>query len=225
MPNLRRRRPRAALLLAAVAAILVASVLGAGPAEAGTRISGTQLQLLARLKTAPEHSWGYARTRFPLWIDADGDGCTTRYEVLIAESTQPVTIGAGCYLRGGKWYSAYDGTWTTNPSTFDIDHMVPLKEAWDSGAWRWTTARRRSYANDLGSGASLRAVSASSNRSKGDKDPAQWLPPRTGFRCTYAAQWVATKVRWGLNVDAAERRALSGILAGCSAHPITVVIV
>ena len=106
---------------------------------------------------------------------------------------------------------------THNASSFDIDHVVALKEAWDSGAWAWTAARRRAYANDLGDGRTLRAVSSSSNLSKSDRDPAQWLPPLASFRCAYATWWVDIKVRWRLAVDSKERSVLHRVLAACPA--------
>jgi hypothetical protein len=215
-------RPVLVALLVVVAFGLPGSAV---PAGAATRVTGSPLQLLARLATAAEHPRGYDRSRFVLWTDADGDGCDTRDEVLIKESLTTVRIGRGCAIYGGKWYSAYDGRSTRDPGTFDIDHVVALKEAWDSGAWAWTKARRRAYANDLGDGRTLRAVSASSNRSKSDQDPAQWLPSRSSFRCTYARQWVAVKVRWRLKVNSAERSALQGILSGCSRTSMTVAIV
>jgi hypothetical protein len=195
------------------------------PADGTGPVTGTALQLLARLTTAKERTWGYVRSSFVLWIDADGDGCDTRREVLIAESTTKVRVGPGCSIRGGTWFSVYDGRTTRNASTFDIDHVVPLKEAWDSGAWRWTAARRRAYANDLGDPRSLRAVSATSNRAKSDGDPAQWLPPRSAYRCTYVRQWIVIKVRWRLSVDSVERAALKRVLAGCSAARLSVAIV
>ena len=218
------RRQLAALALATVAAGLLA-VPSAGPADASTVVRGTPLRMLARLATKAEHGSGYSRSLFPTWIDADGDGCNTRYEVLIAESLTTVHVGSGCYLTHGKWRSVYDGYVSTNPTRFQIDHVVALKEAWDSGAWAWSTSRRRSYANDLGDGRTLRAVSASSNESKGDRDPAHWLPPLTSFRCTYAIWWVDIKVRWRLSVDSAERAALHSILSRCTSPVQTVAVV
>jgi hypothetical protein len=143
--------------------------------------------------------------------------------VLIAESVTTPRIGAGCAVAG-FWRSVYDGVTTRNLSTFDIDHVVALKEAWDSGAWAWTRARRQAYANDLGSAGSLRAVSAASNRAKSDRDPAEWLPPLTSFRCAYATGWVIVKVRWSLSVDTAERTALRRILSGCPARTVSVAV-
>lgn len=213
---------RAARLVVLLAATLLAASNGA-PTSAATKVSGSGSELLARLTTMSEHPGGYVRTLFVHWVDADKDGCSTRSEVLIAESRTTARIGDRCSVAG-SWRSAYDGLTTTNPSQFDVDHMVPLKEAWDSGAWAWTAGRRQSYANDLGDWRSLRAVSAASNRSKGDKDPAQWLPPLASFRCTYVTEWVVVKLRWTLSVDTLERTALKRILTGCPAHEVTVAI-
>ncbi len=185
--------------------------------------TSTALSLLAALPTAAEDGTGYDRALFVHWIDADGNGCDTRAEVLIAESTTPVTVDADCAISGGTWHSVYDGADTTDASTFDVDHVVPLAEAWGSGAWGWTAARRQGYANDLGDARSLRAVSASSNRSKGDSDPAEWLPPQADFGCTYASEWIVVKTRWGLSVDSAERTVLAGMLAVCPPDAVTVV--
>ena len=207
--------------LAALVVAVSLTLAGVGPAAAATKVSGTALQLLARLVTASEHAGGYSRALFVHWIDADGDGCSTRSEVLIQESRTTPRTGSGCSVTG-SWRSAYDGVTTTHASTFDIDHVVALKEAWDSGAWAWTPARRQDYANDLGDSRSLRAVSAASNRSKSDKDPAQWLPPLRSFRCTYATEWIVVKVRWTLSVDSAERAALRRILVACPARTVTV---
>ncbi len=216
-------RPRFAARLLIVLAAAVAASSGA-PANAATTVSGTGLKLLARLVTAPEHPAGYDRALFIHWIDADKDGCSTRAEVLITESRTTAKIGASCSVAG-SWRSAYDGVTTTTASRFDIDHVLALKEAWDSGAWDWTSARRKSFANDLGDSRSLRAVSAASNRSKSDKDPAQWLPPLTTFRCTYAREWVVVKVRWTLSVDTLERAALKRILMACPAVTATVAVI
>lgn len=171
--------------------------------------------LLASLRIEPEYPTGYDRDLFRHWIDADGDGCDTRREVLIAEAIVAPQVGSGCSLTNGRWYSAYDAIETTDPSGFDIDHLIALKEAWDSGAWNWTADQRRAFANDLSSPLSLIAVTASTNRSKSDRDPAEWLPPLVSYRCTYADSWVRVKIAWNLSVDQAEHDALAGILAGC----------
>lgn len=173
-------------------------------------------ELLALLQTTGEVRTGYDRSLFPHWIDADGDGCNTRREVLIDEAVVPPSIGADCHLTGGQWLSLYDGVETTDAGTFDIDHVVALAEAWDSGASAWSLDRRTRFANDLDVEWSLIAVSANSNRSKSDQDPANWLPPSVSARCDYLAMWLAVKVRWSLSIDAAERTAIDNDVTGCS---------
>ena len=177
----------------------------------GTQLSGT----IADLRVEPEGPGGYDRELFDHWVDLDGNGCDTRREVLIQESLTPVTVGPGCSLSGGQWQSDFDGATTTNPSDFDIDHLVPLKEAWDSGAYTWSDDRREAFANDLTSPVSLIAVSARSNRSKGAKDPAEWLPPDATFHCDYVAQWIDVKVSWDLSVDEAELAAIESVRDRC----------
>jgi hypothetical protein len=214
------RRPLA-LLAASVATVLGLGVAGAPPAAAaGT--SGPLRTLVASLPVAAEVRTGYDRDLFPHWIDADGDGCNTRYEVLIAEATTAPTVGSGCSLSGGRWYSYYDNASWTAPADLDIDHMVALAEAWDSGARGWTTTRRRAYANDLGDGRPLVAVTDNVNQAKGDQDPATWMPSYAAARCRYVNEWVATKTRWRLTVDTTEKNALTGYAAGCPNTTITV---
>ena len=170
---------------------------------------------LAGLTVAAERRTGYDRKLFVHWIDADGDGCTTRFEVLIVESLTPVSISGSCTLSGGSWVSPFDGVATTNPSDLDIDHLVPLAEAWDSGAHSWSASRRRAFANDLDLAAALVAVTDNLNQQKGDRDPAEWLPPRAAYRCTYVRDWIAVKKKWELSIDPAEADALRRVLATC----------
>jgi hypothetical protein len=114
-------------------------VLLAPPAQAAA-VSTTLRAGISGLPVATEVRTGYARDKFHLWIDADGDGCNTRNEVLIAEATTKPTVGASCALSGGRWLSYYDNATWTLASDLDIDHLVPLAEAWDSGARNWTAA-------------------------------------------------------------------------------------
>ena len=173
-------------------------------------------EIIAGLVIQPEVVGGYDRDLFRHWIDADGDGCDTRREVLIAESTTPVSVGSGCSLNGGTWVSAFDGVSTTDASKFDVDHFVPLAEAWRSGAHSWDSTTRQNFANDLGYEMSLIAVSASSNRSKSDRDPSKWMPPSSSFKCEYVYRWIQVKTRWKLTVDSAEANALRSNWSGCS---------
>jgi len=106
-------------------------------------------------------------------------------------------------------------TYFTAARALDIDHLVPLAEAWDSGVSAWTAKEREAYANDLGDDRALIAVSASSNRSKADQDPTAWQPPAADYRCTYTTDWVAMKTRWPFAIDDAELTALTDVLGRC----------
>lgn len=174
------------------------------------------IDLIGYLEVAPESNGSsYSRSLFRHWSDADRDGCNTREEVLLLESRSPITPGRGCRITRGSWFSDFDGRNFTSAASLDIDHFVPLKEAWDSGASRWDSRTREAFANDLGFDGSLIAVSSSSNRSKSDRDPADWIPSNASFRCTYAVTWVQVKYRWALSADDSEVAALRNLLALC----------
>ncbi|MFD6279049.1 HNH endonuclease family protein [Streptomyces sp. NPDC060209] len=188
------------------------------PAPGGPAPGAGSLSLPDAIDALPDDTEkrdGYERDSFRHWIDEDRDGCETRAEVLLEEATTKPKQGERCALTGGTWMSYYDKVKVTDARKLDIDHMVPLAEAWDSGAYGWTPERRQAYANDLGSQRSLVAVTAKSNRSKSDKDPDQWLPPAPSARCTYAADWTATKLRWKLSADQNERGALLKLAKEC----------
>lgn len=97
------------------------------------------------------------------------------------------------------WISVYDGITVTDAGKPDIDHMVPLANAWRSGAGSWTAERRKAFANDLPR-PQLLAVSAATNRSKGDQGPDEWQPPAKGYWCTYATAWTNVKSTYQLTV-------------------------
>ncbi|WP_367131535.1 HNH endonuclease family protein [Saccharothrix sp. HUAS TT1] len=168
---------------------------------------------LAALTLAPEGKMtGYSRDRFPHW-SSQGDGCDTR-EVVLQRQGADVQIGAGCKVTAGTWTSAYDGVAVTEAGDLDIDHTVALAEAWRSGADKWTDEQREKFANDLG-GLQLIAVTASSNRAKGDQDAAKWKPAVEAYWCTYARAVVSVKTLYALTVDEAERDALAAMLKTC----------
>ncbi|QYJ03307.1 HNH endonuclease family protein [Nocardioides panacisoli] len=219
MPSVTRY---AAPLTAILAIALLA--LAVPPSQAAGSYSAPFLTAIDDLTVANEVRTGYDRDEFDHWVDADGDGCDARREVLIDEADDPVTVGSGCSLSGGRWYSYYDGVSVYDDSEVDMDHLVPLAEAWDSGARTWSASTRESFANDLGDYRTLVGVTASSNRSKGDRDPREWMPAL--YQCRYLQQWVAVKHRWRLSVDAAERDFLRDEAAalGCSNTTISVAV-
>ncbi|MFJ5994103.1 HNH endonuclease family protein [Streptomyces sp. NPDC092370] len=214
MPRFYARRR---LNVAAAATALISSValFNAPTATAAlpTPVSGaTARSYLATLTVTAEDRTGYNRDLFPHWITQSGT-CNTR-EVVLKRDGSDVQQDSSCAATSGSWYSPYDGATWTAASDLDIDHLVPLAEAWDSGADSWTTSRRQSFANDL-TRPQLIAVTDNVNQAKGDQDPATWMPSRTAYRCTYARAWVQVKYYYGLSVDSAEKSALQNHLASC----------
>ncbi|TDC65004.1 HNH endonuclease family protein [Streptomyces hainanensis] len=169
-------------------------------------------ELLAGLTVAePRPMTGYSRDAFSHWTSTDG--CTTRQTVLIRDA-EDVAVDDDCAPTSGSWRSAYDGETFEDPGDLDIDHIVPLANAWRSGADSWTDDRREELANDL-QGPQLLAVSAASNRSKGDQSPDEWLPPAEDFHCTYAVAWTTVKDTYELTVTDTERDELTRLLDTC----------
>lgn len=208
-----RRLVRSGLALTLLAAGLVVGTHS--PAQAAGTYTGTVRDAVSKLSVAVEVRTGYDRALFKHWVDVDRDCQTARAEVLIAETLAPVTFTttSNCTVATGRWYSYYDARTFTAASDISIDHMVALAEAWDSGASLWTAADRQAFANDLGDPRSLIGVSISSNSSKSDSDPVDWLPANE--QCRYVADWVAVKIRWSLAVDQAEKDRLTQLAADC----------
>lgn len=209
------------LFILACGALVPLTIPAAAHAESYSQPLSTAI---GDLPVAAENRTGYSRDLFQHWIDADGDGCSTRNEVLIAEAEEAPSVGSGCSLSGGRWYSYYDGLSWTLTSDIDIDHMVPLAEAWDSGARTWTSTERKNYANDLGYYGSLVGVTDNENQEKSDADPAEWMPDLQ--KCRYLKEYVSVKIRWGLSVDSTEKSALTNLTSanGCGSQAVSVTL-
>ncbi len=169
------------------------------------------LEQLARLQVAGEVLAGYDRDAWPHWSDVDSDGCNTRKEVLKAQSTTPVQIATAsvCTIVSGTWVDPYSGGTYTSPTQIEIDHIVPLANAYRSGGYAWTTPQREAFANDP---AELVATSSAANTTKADKRPDQWLPPRPEARCWYVTTWIAIKTRYQLTITTTERDTLASTI-------------
>ncbi|MFF5174151.1 HNH endonuclease family protein [Micromonospora sp. NPDC000089] len=211
-------RTRSRARVAVAAALAAALALGGCDVpveepETSPSVSGNVGEQLAELTVASARSMkGYSRDRFPHWRDT-GKNCDVRDSVLQRDG-KDIRL-SGCNVVAGRWSSVYDGKTFTDPSDVDIDHVVPLANAWRSGADDWDDAKRGNFANDL-TRPQLIAVSLTSNRAKGDQDPSQWKPPNRGYWCTYAEHWVTVKHYWRLTVTSAEKAALGDMLKGCS---------
>ena len=168
----------------------------------------------------------YDRGEWRHWTDEDGDCQDARQEALVAESVIPVAYeDAGqCRVASGAWIGPYTGEQFDDPGRLDVDHMVPLGNAHQSGGWAWSAPEKRQYANDLSYENHLIAVQASANRSKGSKSPADWRPPDRGYWCQYAVDWIAIKTAWELTATEPEAEAL-GEMLGASAPARTLTVV
>jgi hypothetical protein len=192
--------------------VIVGVILGIGGLS--TPAYGEEERLrdaVRQLPVARETNGDYDREKFQHWIDVEGDCQDTRAEVLIGDSRDGTT--GGCTIETGEWFSYYDRETWTDASDVDIDHMVALAEAWGSGAKRWIGPTRKRFANDLRDRRALVAVTDNINQSKGDQDPAEWLPQYG--KCRYLREWIAIKLRWSLTVNRAERRRLVELAGGC----------
>jgi hypothetical protein len=179
---------------------------------------GSVRELLAGLVVrTSDASTPYVRDDFDGggWAYDPATGCNTRERVLIEESVIEPEVDDRCRTTRGRWRSMYDGVTTDDPADLQIDHVVPLADAWRSGAWAWPSDRRLAFAHDLTSPDTLLAVTGSTNQSKGDSTPDEWLPPDRASWCTYAEQWIRVKATWDLTVTVAERARLEALLAAC----------
>ncbi len=160
----------------------------------------------------------YKRSLYRHWIDEDSDCQNTRAEVLIRDDDDhrvEFKTEKECVVASGTWLDPYTGKTFHIAKQLDVDHVVPLKNAHESGAWAWSADRRREYANYLEYEEHLLAVSASENRKKGAKGPDQYLPPDESLQCEYVRIWVKIKQEWELEISEAEGEAVEKILATC----------
>lgn len=208
------------------ASAVVAGIVLTGltvPAEAATVYQAPLRTAVRALPVAAESNAGYDRDRyFGTWKDVDRDCQNTRAEVLLQETRTAAgyTSSARCTVRTGTWLTSWDDRTHHYASGVQIDHTVPVHEAWGSGARHWTQARRVAFYNDLGDHRSLSAQTSALNSAKQAKGPEAWLPPRN--RCAYVGQWVAVKLRWRLAVDSTEKAALTNLANACPNVTLTV---
>ena len=160
---------------------------------------------------------GYARSQFPHWSDPDRNGCDARNDTLKRDLTN-ITYKVGtreCKVIAGQLLDPFTGkviTFSATKVVIDIDHVVALSNAWQTGAAYFDKNKRSQIANDP---LNLLAVDSKLNRQKGDGDAATWLPPSKAFRCEYVARQVAVKAKYGLWVTQPEKVAIDKILSTC----------
>lgn len=221
--------------------LLILLLTGCSAIPLGTQVSGPQLDrvptgtldaatartsLAALPLSAPGRLDGYVRdcddgkacVFGQPWFDTDGDGCDQRSQVLARDLTAVERKPGRCSVQSGTLDDPYTASQISTVSKIQIDHVVPLAEMWRSGAATWPQDRRVAAANDL---RNLVAVSGKVNQSKGDKTPDEWMPPNSGYACSYGRIYVTVKAAYGLSVAPAERSALEQALTTCDTPPAT----
>ena len=193
----------------------------ATPQEPTATLTGTATVLRVTVSAVPATLPDYDRHDWKHWTDADGDCQNARNEVLIAESQTRVAYRTDrkCRVAAGEWLAPYSNTIVTDPGRLDVDHMVPLGNAHDSGAWQWSANRREQYANYLEDPQHLIAVTASANRSKGARGPEDRKPDDRTYWCQYAVDWVTIKDTWELTVTRRQHDSLVQMLNTCETRP------
>lgn len=214
-------------LMAAIAALIVAVMSFCGTDSTTTDPPTTPAStptaapragaMTVTVQDSPGTIPAYKKSVWGRWKDLDGDCQDTRQEVLIRDSRTSAGLdeATGCKVVSGEWVGPYSGVKITAPGSIDIDHVVPLKNAWNAGAHTWTRTKQQQYYNSLAYDGHLRATTASSNRSKGSKGPEWWKPAQDSFHCQYAVDWVTIKKSWSLTVTTAEADALETMLGTC----------
>ena len=214
-----------------IAAVVAALLLGATPnpasgVEQEPGLATAVLETLAVKGRAPKT--GYTRAQFgPAWADVDRNGCDTRNDILKRDLTS-ITYRAktrNCVVESGTLVDRYSGETINfvkgNISSMEvqIDHVVALSNAWQTGAFKLTADQRKALSNDP---LNLFAVKGRLNSQKGDGDAATWLPPLKSFRCSYVAQQIAVKAKYSLWVTAPEKAAMVSILSKCPTQKVPV---
>jgi hypothetical protein len=209
---------------------LIDELLGGGggggmpTAAQNTPSAETARRQLSELRVRPAGSMaGYSREEFPHWSDAeefgwrlpsgtpDPESCDARTAALIRDGRRE-RVEEFCDVVSGEWFDPYGGETYTDPEDIDIDHVVPLANAWRSGAASWSATKRESFANVP---RDLLSVDDGLNQSKGDKGPEAWKPPRKAYWCVYSRKWIGVKHYWKLSVTGAEKSALEQMLGTC----------
>ena len=225
-----RRFLRRIAVIAAVLAVAAASISCSElekafkesglTADRNSRVSpGAAGKALKKLDVSPAASMaGYDREDFPHWSDAQEFGwrvsdsaCDVREAALMRDG-EDVVVGEGCDVESSRWIDPYTTQTYTDPLDIDIDHLVPLANAYRSGASGWDEAERERYANDPDN---LLSVEDNANQEKGDKGPEAWKPPNRAIWCSYARDWISVKSSYDLTINPQEKASLKQMLSTC----------
>lgn len=170
------------------------------------------LAQLDKVKVQDRVEVAYKRSEWKHWTGRSGSSCNTREDVLKAQGDK-VKTDKDCRVLSGTWIDPYSKDKFTNSSKLDIDHVIPLSAAAQSGGQAWSKEKKEKFANDK---SQLLAVSATENRKKSDDGPGDYMPPNKDFRCDYSKMWIDTSLKYGLSIEKSDKTALTSALRKCS---------
>ncbi|MEY3848991.1 MAG: hypothetical protein RLZ20_491 [Actinomycetota bacterium] len=208
-----------------IALVLCLLVTGISPSQAEVRPSGLSI-IEAQITKGRAAKTGYTRAQFgQTWADVDRNGCDTRNDILkrdltgeiFKEKTRQCVVLSGTLIDpfSGENINFVRGNITS--MEVQIDHVVALSNAWQTGAFKLTLKERTAFANDP---MNLLAVKGRLNSQKSDGDAATWLPPLKSFRCDYVLRQIAVKIKYKLWFTAPEKEAMVRILNTCPEKPL-----
>jgi len=203
--------------------VVIALLLSLFPATNSQSATNDALTALNKLEVKGRAAkTGYTRSQFPHWSDPDRNGCDARNDTL-KRDLKDITYKEGtrdCKVIAGQLLDPFSGKviiFSPTKVVIDIDHVVALSNAWQTGAAYFDKSVRTQIANDP---LNLLAVDSKLNRQKGDGDAATWLPPNKSFRCEYVARQVAVKSKYKLWVTEPEKVAITKILSSCAGQKL-----
>jgi hypothetical protein len=172
------------------------------------------LLLVFSCTMAPAKNTRYSRKSWIHWSDKDENCLDTRHEILKSRTLVPVVMNKkGCKVQAGKWEDFYYPEVHTLAKKVDIDHLVPLKNAHDSGGQHWTSAQKEAFANDPDN---LVITLRSYNRIKGAKGPHEWLPVHKPYACRFIKKWVEIKQKYALSLSSQEAASIERLRPECA---------
>ncbi len=203
-----------------IALVLSLLVAGISPSQADSVTSGLSI-IEAQVTKGRAAKTGYTRAQFgQTWADVDRNGCDTRNDILKRDLTAEVfkEKTRECVVLSGVLIDPFSGEkinfvrGNTSSMEVQIDHVVALSNAWQTGAFKLSIKERTAFANDP---MNLLAVKGRLNSQKNDGDAATWLPPLKSYRCDYVARQIAVKIKYKLWFTAPEKEAMVRILKSC----------
>lgn len=190
--------------------------------EASAKPINLRTQVVVQEKTEPAEPYN-RRQHFGAWVRATG--CLNVRNAVLLRDAKDHSVeffpDNNCRVKSGVWFDPFSNDFIFNASEIEIDHIIPLKNAYESGAAEWTKERRCHFSNFLWDGSHLLPVFWIENRKKGDSDPSEYVPPSPVFRCKYLHLWMRIKATWDLALTPEEMQSIEQLSVENQCDPAT----